>query len=169
MIRMVKTTRSIVIVTLMFAGLVFTACGKKSPTSPQTENGNENTVRGKNWQVTVHSWWNEEQLSGFGKVWTPKEGYVFLLIDLEFKNLQAGTEKVTLDSRWAIVTDSEDNSYSVIGALVTADEYNIGFSWVTIKMQAGSSTRETWVYVVPLEAKGFKFRFLDYTPIDLKP
>jgi len=125
-------------------------------------------VANDKWEVTISDPREESRLTGSSNnTYTPKDGYTFLLVDAEFRNLDP-TQKTFVDGDTLVLTDSAGEEFTNIGSGFGA-LYNLG-SKVTYSNDQSDTMKFTLVFTVKKENIGqeYKFQFLDLPPITFK-
>ena len=120
------------------------------------------------WEVTLSNPREESRLtSSSGNTYTPNEGYTFLLVDAEFRNLDPSQE-TKIDGDTLVLTDSAGVTFTNIGSGF-GTFYNLG-SKVTYSNDQSDTMTFTLVFTVNKDniAQEYKFQFLDLPPITFK-
>lgn len=121
-------------------------------------------VSGSAWQVTLTRAYRSNSLSSKGfpaTTYTPRSGYIFLVVDVEFHNLDE-TQESSMISSDQVAIIGED------GQIVTANGTDTGLNGfcvgcVTMMTMTGSDLSMSFVFVMKVDEidQTFKFQFLD--------
>lgn len=114
------------------------------------------------WEVKVLASRREESVSHLLQRWTPQKGYVFLMVELSLRNKLEEPNLLYIPSFQ--LTDGKETYRSVGGGAFGIAEEGRYFRFYK---EAGSTSAETLIFVVPTAARGLKLRFLDLPPIDV--
>lgn len=124
-------------------------------------------VRGDVWQVKVVSVRKVTTLRGIMKSWSAKESFSFLIVEVQITNIS--TKEQEYDSRSIFLIDSDKLLYLPEGTEIAGDYfYDLDVAYWKITLPPGKTSPTSYiVFIVPIGAKGFHFKFQDLPAIDL--